>query len=91
MYALRIEPRYKVSRTNLYRCGMSFISQPLNYFLIFLIFQGSMIIYFISTVKLSHSSLVTATAVIYAITTLIHLAFPCVDPGIIPSILHEYE
>ena len=50
-----------------------------------------MVIYFIATVKKSSTELIIATAVLYAITSLIHIALALIDPGVIPMILNDFE
>jgi hypothetical protein len=87
MQIARIESTYKVSPANLYHCGFSFTSQPLNYVGTLLLFHANMVIYFVFTVKLNGKDIVAATAVLYAVTTILQLAFPFVDPGVIPGIL----
>jgi hypothetical protein len=91
MKARKTDKRYKVSESNLYHCALSFVSQPCQYLGTLLLFQMGMLIYFIVTVKLMGDALVAVTSVAYSIFTIIYLAFPFVDPGIIPNILSDYD
>jgi palmitoyltransferase ZDHHC9/14/18 len=82
---------YQVSDTNLYQILTTFVSQPLKFLFIFLLFQSSMLIYFIFTVQESHLVLIALTVAAYAVNTLVQLVFPFIDPGVLPKILLHYD
>lgn len=86
-----MEERYKVSPGNIYRCSLSYLSQPINYLAVSLVLHCSMIVYFAVTVKENKTPVIVTTAILYAATAALHIIFPFVDPGVVPSILQDFE
>lgn len=72
-------------------CFTTYISQPLQFMIVFLLFQFGMVIYFAVTRIEAHQSLVVLTVLLYILITVINLVIPFIDPGILPKILFEFD
>ncbi len=70
-------------------CRLTFLSQPLHFIGVFILFHGAMAIYFIAAAEINTTYLVISTSVLYGITTILHLALAFVNPGVIPKIASQ--
>ena len=78
----------------MYRCNpwfTTFISQPTQFIMVFLLFQFNMVIYFAVTRTQANQGLIVLTVLLYILITIINLVIPFIDPGILPKILFEFD
>ena len=78
----------------MYQCSPwfnTFVSQPKQFIIVFLLFQLCMVDYFVVTRTEANQGLVVLTVLLYIVITVINVLIPLIDPGILPKILFEFD